>query len=34
MFGKAGFEGVLAEVAELEKKMGIYDLNIYTPKAT
>ena len=32
MFGKEGFEGVLAQVTELEKKMSIYDLNTYTPK--
>ena len=32
MFGKEGFEGVLAQVAELEKQMGIYDLKSYTPK--
>jgi hemerythrin-like domain-containing protein len=32
MFGKEGFEGVLAQVAEFEKQMGIYDLNVYTPK--
>jgi hemerythrin-like domain-containing protein len=32
MFGKEGFEGVLAHVADLEKQMGIYDLKVYTPK--
>ena len=32
MFGKEGFEGVLAQVADLEKQMGIYDLKVYTPK--
>ena len=32
MFGKEGFEGVLAQVADLEKQMGIYDLNVFTPK--
>lgn len=30
MFGKEGFEGVLAQVAVLEKQMGISDLNVYT----
>ena len=32
MFGKKGFEGVLAQVAELEKQMGIADLNVYTSR--
>lgn len=32
MFGKDGFEGVLAHVADLEKQMGIYDLKSYTPR--
>ena len=32
MFGKAGFEGVLAQVAELEKQLGISDLASYTPQ--
>jgi hemerythrin-like domain-containing protein len=32
MFGKDGFEGALARVAELEKQMGIADLSFYTPQ--
>ncbi|MGZ3695468.1 MAG: hemerythrin domain-containing protein, partial [Bdellovibrionota bacterium] len=32
LFGKDGFEGVLAKVAGLEKQIGIYDLSFYTPK--
>lgn len=32
LFGKKGFESQLAEVAALEKQMGIYDLKRYTPK--
>ena len=30
-FGPAGFEGVVAKVAELEKNLGIYDLASFTP---
>jgi hemerythrin-like domain-containing protein len=30
-FGKAGFEGVVEKVAELEKSLGIYDLASFTP---
>ncbi len=30
-FGAAGFEGVVAKVAELEKSLGIYDLGSFTP---
>jgi len=33
-FGKAGFEGVVQKVAELEKSLGIYDLAAFTPKLT
>jgi hemerythrin-like domain-containing protein len=33
MLGKAGFEGTLNEVAELEKTLGIYDLSLFTPRA-
>lgn len=32
LFGKDGFEGVLAKVAGLEKQIGIYELSHYTPK--
>jgi len=31
LFGKEGFEGVVSQVAELEKAMGLYDLNQFTP---
>ncbi|HEY9792401.1 MAG TPA: hemerythrin domain-containing protein [Candidatus Obscuribacterales bacterium] len=31
LFGKEGFEGVVAQVADLEKQIGIYDLNQFTP---
>lgn len=31
LFGKAGFEGVVAEIADLEKQLGIYDLQQFTP---
>jgi hemerythrin-like domain-containing protein len=30
-FGKAGFEGIVEKVAELEKSLGIYDLASFTP---
>jgi len=30
-FGKAGFEGVVEKVGELEKSLGIYDLASFTP---
>jgi len=33
-FGQAGFEGVVRQVAELEKGLGIYDLAQFTPKLT
>jgi hemerythrin-like domain-containing protein len=32
-FGHAGFEGVVAEVAQLEQALGIYDLAQFTPRA-
>ncbi len=32
LFGKEGFEGVVAEVAKLEQRLGIYDLNLFTPE--
>jgi hemerythrin-like domain-containing protein len=31
-FGEEGFEHVLAQVAQLEKKLGIHDLATYTPR--
>jgi hypothetical protein len=30
--GKDGFEKVVAEVAELEKQLDLYDLSRFTPK--
>jgi hemerythrin-like domain-containing protein len=30
-FGPAGFEGVVDKVADIEKNLGIYDLNQFTP---
>jgi hypothetical protein len=30
-FGQAGFQGVVAKVADVEKSLGIYDLNQFTP---
>ena len=30
-FGQAGFEGVVTKVADIEKSLGIYDLNQFTP---
>ncbi len=32
LFGEDGFEKIVAEVAVLEKKVGIYDLSQFTPK--
>ena len=32
LFGKEGFEGQVAKVAEIEKALGIYDLSQFTPK--
>lgn len=32
LFGKDGFEGVVAEVAGLERELGIYELSRFTPK--
>ena len=31
LFGKAGFEGVIKQIEELEKMFGIYDLVQFTP---
>jgi hemerythrin-like domain-containing protein len=31
LFGKAGFEGVVEQVADLEKRLGIYELDAFTP---
>jgi hemerythrin-like domain-containing protein len=31
-FGEDGFEQAVAQVAKLEKKVGLYDLNQFTPK--
>ena len=31
LFGEGGFEKVVAEVAELEKRLGIYELAQFTP---
>ncbi len=33
LFGKEGFEKMVGKVAEIEKKLGIYDLSQFTPKA-
>lgn len=33
LFGEGGFEKIVEEVAGLEKKLGIYDLGQFTPKA-
>ncbi len=34
LFGKEGFEGIVAQVARLEQRLGIYDLNLFTPEGT
>ena len=34
LFGEDGFEKVVDQVAGIEKKLGIYDLDQFTPKAT
>jgi hemerythrin-like domain-containing protein len=31
LFGKAGFEGIVEEVAKIERALGVYDLNQFTP---
>jgi hypothetical protein len=31
LFGESGFRGVVDQVAELEKALGIYDLDRFTP---
>ena len=33
-FGREGFEGIVANVAEIEKRLRIYDLAEFTPKLT
>ena len=33
LFGKEGFEKIVAEVASLEKELGIYELSRFTPRA-
>ncbi len=32
LFGEHGFEDIVAQVAEIEKTLDIYDLNSFTPK--
>jgi len=32
LFGEEGFEKIVAEVAALEKALGIYELSRFTPK--
>lgn len=32
LFGKDGFEGMVEKVADIEKKLGIHDLSLFTPK--
>jgi hemerythrin-like domain-containing protein len=34
VLGKAGFEGVLDEVGQIERTLGIYELSLFTPGAT
>ena len=31
LFGKQGFEGIVGQVEELERALGIFDLNQFTP---
>ena len=33
LFGKDGFEKIVAQVADLEKQLGLFDLSQFTPKA-
>ena len=33
LFGKEGFEGIVAKVAAIEKELGIYDLVKFTPSS-
>jgi hemerythrin-like domain-containing protein len=33
-FGPAGFDGIVAKVADIEKTLGLYDLAQFTPKST
>jgi hemerythrin-like domain-containing protein len=32
LFGKEGFEGVIVQIAEIEKALGIFDLDKFTPQ--
>jgi hemerythrin-like domain-containing protein len=32
LFGEHGFEKIVAQVAEIEKSLGIYDLSQFTPR--
>jgi hemerythrin-like domain-containing protein len=32
LFGKEGFEGIVVQIAEIEKALGIFDLSNFTPK--
>lgn len=34
LFGKEGFEGVLVQIADIEKALGIYELSKFTPSFT
>jgi hemerythrin-like domain-containing protein len=31
LFGKSGFEGIVAQVEEIERTLGVFDLNQFTP---
>ena len=34
LFGREGFEGIIVQIAEIEKALGIYDLSKFTPNGT
>jgi hypothetical protein len=31
LFGKQGFEGIVAQVEDIERTLGVFDLNQFTP---
>lgn len=33
LFGEAGFEGIVEKVGNMERELGIYDLNLFTPSS-
>lgn len=33
LFGTTGFEGIIVQISDIEKTLGLYDLSQFTPKS-